>query len=58
MPHCDQPRSSQIVRTGVPFLVLDLCFHIIDGVGGLNLKGDGLSGKGLDEDLHAMRQAM
>lgn len=25
-------------------LVLDLCLHIVDGIAGLNLKGDGLSG--------------
>ena len=34
------------------FLILDLGFDVIDGVGGLDLKGDGFSGKGLDENLH------
>merc|ERR1719469_957082 len=34
------------------FLILDLGLHVIDGVGGLDLKGDGLAGEGLDEDLH------
>ena len=31
---------------------LNLGFHILDGVAGLNLEGDSLSRKGLDEDLH------
>ena len=34
-------------------LVLDLGLDIVDGVGGLNLEGDGLAGEGLHEDLHA-----
>ena len=34
------------------FLILDLRFHIVDGVGRLNLEGDGLPREGLDKDLH------
>jgi len=34
------------------FLILDLGLDIVDGVGWLNIKGDGLAGQGLDEDLH------
>jgi len=34
------------------FLVLDLGLHILDGVGWLNLKGDGLASQSLDENLH------
>ena len=34
------------------FLLLDLALHILDGVVGLNLKGNGLASEGLDEDLH------
>jgi len=34
------------------FLVLDLSLDILDGVSWLDVQGDGLSGKGLDEDLH------
>ena len=34
------------------FLVLDLGLDIIDGVRGLDLEGDGLSGERLNEDLH------
>ena len=35
------------------FLVLDLSLHVVNGVGGLDLKGDSLAGKGLNEDLHS-----
>ena len=34
-------------------LILNLGFHVIDGVGGLDLEGDGLAGQGLNKDLHA-----
>jgi hypothetical protein len=34
------------------FLVLDLGLDVVDGIGRLHLKGDGLAGQGLDEDLH------
>jgi len=34
------------------FLVLDLGFDVLNGVCWLNVEGDGLTGKGLDEDLH------
>jgi len=34
------------------FLVLDLGLDVLDGVSWLNIKGDGLSGQGFDEDLH------
>ncbi len=33
-------------------LVLDLSLDIVDGVRGLDLKGDGLAGQGLHKDLH------
>ena len=33
--------------------VLDLGLHVVDGVRGLNLEGEGLSNEGLNEDLHA-----
>ena len=35
------------------FLVLNLGFHIFDSVSWLNVEGDGLTSKGLDEDLHS-----
>ena len=34
------------------FLVLDLCFDVFDGVGWFDVESDGLSGEGLDENLH------
>ena len=37
---------------GDALLVLDLLLHILDGVAGLDIEGDGLARKGLDEDLH------
>ena len=43
--------ESLLIR-GNSFLVLDLGLHVLDSVGGLNLKGDGLSGEGLDKNLH------
>jgi hypothetical protein len=42
----------QVTRRGHTFLVLDLGLDIVDGVAALDLKGDGLPGQGLDEDLH------
>ncbi|KFP73355.1 hypothetical protein N311_09618, partial [Apaloderma vittatum] len=49
----DQPL---LVRRN-PLLVLDLGLHILNGVTGLYLKGDGLASQGLDENLHATSQA-
>merc|ERR1711907_705996 len=34
------------------FLILDLCFDVLNGVSWLNIKGDGFTSEGLDEDLH------
>ena len=39
------------------FLILDLGLDIVDGIRGLNLEGDGLSGESLDEDLHTTTKA-
>ena len=39
------------------FLVLDLSLDSLDGVRGLNVEGDGLSGEGLDEDLHSTSES-
>ena len=44
----DQP----LLVGGNALLVLDLGLHILDGVGGLHLEGDGLTRQGLHEDLH------
>jgi len=37
---------------GNAFLILNLCLHILNGIRGLNLKGDGFPSEGLDKDLH------
>jgi hypothetical protein len=37
---------------GNSFLVLDLGLHVVDGVGGLDIKSDGLTGERLHENLH------
>ena len=42
---------------GNSFLVLDLGFDVLDGVCGLDIKGDGLASQGLHEDLHASSQS-
>jgi len=34
------------------FLILDFSFNVLNGVSWLNVKSNGFSGKGLDEDLH------
>ena len=44
----DQP----LLIWGNSFLVLDLGLDIFNGVRRLHLKGDGLAGEGLNEDLH------
>ena len=36
-----------------PLLILNLRLDVVDGVGRLDLKGDGLPGHSLHEDLHA-----
>ena len=45
--------NETLLIRGDSFLVLNLGLHIIDGIGGLDLEGDGLSRQGLNEDLHA-----
>jgi len=39
------------------FLVLDLCFNILDGICWLDIKGDGLTGESLDENLHTTSES-
>ena len=38
-------------------LVLDLGLNVFDGIGWLNIEGDGLSSQGLDEDLHTTSES-
>ena len=42
---------------GNALLILDLGLDVFNGVRRLNIEGDGLSGKGLDEDLHATTES-
>merc|ERR1719265_1954073 len=42
---------------GDSFFVLDLGLHVLNGVGLLNIEGDGLAGEGLDEDLHTTAES-
>ena len=37
---------------GDALLVLDLGLDVVNGVGGLDVEGDGLARQGLDENLH------
>merc|ERR1712113_1195899 len=38
-------------------LVLDLGLHVLNGVRWLDIEGDGLTGEGLDEDLHSTSES-
>ncbi|KGL80711.1 hypothetical protein N309_08799, partial [Tinamus guttatus] len=48
----DQP----LLIRGDALLVLDLGLHILNGVTGFNLQGDGLASQGLHKDLHPTSQ--
>jgi len=45
--------NQALLIRGDTFLVLNLRFHVVDGVGRLDLQSDRLTRKGLDEDLHS-----
>merc|ERR1712007_388135 len=45
--------NQTLLIRGNTFLILDLGFHVINGGRRLHIKGDRLSGKGLDENLHS-----
>jgi len=45
-------KDKTLLIWGNSFLVLDLSLDIFNGVGRLNLEGDGFSSESLDEDLH------
>merc|ERR1711874_107547 len=49
----DQP----LLIWGDSLLVLDLGLDVLNGVGWLDLEGDGLPGEGLDEGLHTSSQS-
>ena len=42
---------------GDALLVLDFLLDVVNGVGRLNVEGDGLAGEGLDEDLHTTSES-
>jgi len=42
---------------GNALFVLDFGLHVVDGIGGFNLEGNGFAGKGLDENLHTPAKA-
>ena len=45
-------KDESLLVWGDAFLVLDLGLHVLDRITCFNFQGDGLSGKGLYEDLH------
>ena len=46
-------KDQALLVGGDTLLVLNLGLDVVDGVGGLNLEGNGLTRQGLDEDLHS-----
>ena len=44
--------NQALLIRGDSLLVLDFRLDVVDGIRGLDLKGDGLASKGLDENLH------
>uniref|UniRef100_M3XV55 Uncharacterized protein n=1 Tax=Mustela putorius furo TaxID=9669 RepID=M3XV55_MUSPF len=45
-------KDKPLLIVGDALFILDLGLHILDGVIGLHLQGDGLAGQGLHENLH------
>jgi len=45
-------KDKTLLIWGNPLLVLDLRLHIVDGIGCLDIKSDGLTSQSFDEDLH------
>ena len=45
-------KDQALLVGGNALLVLNLSLHVVDRIGRLDLKGDGLSCQRLDEDLH------
>jgi hypothetical protein len=50
-------KDQTLLIGGDTLLVLDLLLHLVDGISGLNLEGDGLAGESLNEDLHTSTEA-
>ena len=45
-------KDQTLLIRGNSLLVLNLCLHIVDGIGRLNVQSDGLTGECLDKNLH------
>ena len=45
-------KDEALLIRGDSFFILNLSLHILNGIWGLDVQGDGLAGKGLNEDLH------
>merc|ERR1719210_135320 len=50
-------KNKTLLIRGNSFLVLNLCFYVLDRVRRLNFKSNGFSGEGLDENLHSSSQS-
>jgi len=50
-------KDQSLLVWGNSLLVLDLSLDVLNGVAGLNLKGNCLSSEGLDEDLHSSSES-
>ena len=57
MFRCCVREDQALLVGGDALLVLNLSLDVVDGVGRLNLEGDGLAGESLDEDLHTTAEA-
>jgi hypothetical protein len=49
--------NQALLVRGDALLILNLRLDVVDGIRGLDLKGDGLAGQSLDEDLHTTAKA-
>ena len=45
-------KDEALLIRGNTFFILNLSLHILNGIWGLDVQGDGLASKGLNEDLH------
>jgi len=50
-------KDKSLLIGGDTFLVLDLGLNVFDGITGLNIESDGLTGQGLNEDLHTTTES-
>ena len=46
-------KNESLLIRGDSLFILNLGFHVLDGVGRLNLQSDGFASQSLDEDLHS-----